>query len=160
MSFELNWKTGIGMVCIILGICIIYYFSVFTTHLSQEQAQDQTQGTTKPSTPSTSTSTGSFINTLTVEPKIDITDDQIVYISLIVNGGTPPYKFFVERSPYDVKDTLVSPSYQSEAKNIAEHNDIPDGTYQYKIKDMQSVIIFTPKIIIYTTNGIRKFRFE
>jgi hypothetical protein len=158
MSFELNQTTSIAIICILFGIFIGIYFIFYATNLSQEQTQNPPLG--NPSTQSTLPASSSDINTLTVEPKIDITDDQIVYISLIVKGGTPPYKFFVERSPYDVKDTLVSPDYQSEFKNIAEHNDIPDGTYQYKIKDMRSVIIFTPKIIITTTNNVRSVRFE
>lgn len=154
MNFEWDWKIGLIIILIIVFI-LGYYFYPF------ENTQDpgQTRNTPPPSNVFNPL-VYSPVSSLRVEPKIDITDDQLIYITLIVSGGKPPYKFFVERSPSDERYTFTTPGYQSEAQNIAYHNNVADGVYQYRIKDDESTLIYTPKIIISRQGNLRTYRFE
>jgi len=91
MNFEWDWKIGLIIILIIVFI-LGYYFYPFET------AQDTGQTRNTPTPPPSNVFNPlvySPVSSLRVEPKIDITDDQLVYINLIVTGGKPPYKFFV-----------------------------------------------------------------
>jgi len=158
MNFEWDWK--IGFIIILIIVFILGYF-----YLMDETQQGQDTGQTRNTPPPPPSNVFnplvySPVSSLRVEPKIDITDDQLVYITLIVTGGKSPYKFFVERSPSDERYTFTTPGYQSEAQNIAYHNNVADGVYQYRIKDDESTLIYTPKIIISRQGDLRTYRFE
>jgi hypothetical protein len=151
---DLDWKIVVCIMVLLILILLYIYFS----QQNIENPQDITRS--PPKLPPPVVPLPMPASSLSVETKVDITDDQLAHVRLFVSGGTPPYRFFVERSPLEAWYTFLAPNDYSTDKHIATHSNIPDGVYQYRIKDDQSDIIYTPRIVISRSGDIRTYRLD